>query len=468
MTFPSRPVASAGGLTVPAIFWFLLALVCLPVAAMAGLGAARSPTLIVLALGGLAVFGLAVLSPPATIAGLLFTAGFVRMQLSTGTGSPLVASLLLALAITAGWCVRMIFQREIQIVRSPVTVPLIAFVAMNILSFFWSRATIDPRISVPPTYARVQIAALMVVVLSATVVLIVGGTVRQARWFAIYLGILFAIGVAHAALLFLHGPDYLANGRGLISTWWVCLSASQALMNTRLRWWMRVALGLLSAVWLYQLLSVIDWLSGWVPAVVALFAVLLLRGRGTAIVTVIVTACVVVALWGPIYHSVYQDQVSEGSIGGETGRASLWERTLSTIKPSPWLGSGPAGYALALVQFYPNDALSAHSNYVDVVAQSGVIGFAFFVWFLAAALVVGWRAQRALRMRGDPFGAAIAVGVIAGIIGLLVAMALGDWFIPFVYNQTIAGFDHTVVSWFCIGMVVALDVMSRTPQTEAT
>lgn len=466
MTLPVRTAIARTGTPIPLFLWWLCGLVCLPVAALAGIGAARSPALVVLGIGGMALFALAVLSPPAAMAGLLVAAGLVHVQLDTGTGSPIVASLLAALAITGAWIVRMIFRRDLHLVRSPLTFPVVAFVTVNVVSFIWSRATLDPRISVPPTYARVQIAALMVVVLSATVVLIIGGTVRQRRWFVYYLGILFTIGVAHATVLFLHGPDNLVNGRGLVTTWWICLAAAQAIVNTRLKWWARAGLGLLSAVWLYQLLSVIDWLSGWVPAVVALFFVLLLRGRVAALMTVIITLLLVAALWGPLYKSLYTDQVAEGSVGGSTGRTTLWERTLSTIAPSPWLGSGPAGYALALVQFYPNDALSAHSNYIDVITQSGVIGMAFFVWFLAAALLTGWRVQRRLKARGDAFGTALATGIVAGVIGLLVAMALGDWFIPFVYNQTIAGFDHTVVSWFCIGMLVALDAMTRDPQSE--
>jgi O-antigen ligase len=468
MTVPLRTAMARTGAPTPQLLWCIGGLVCLPLAAMAGIGAVRSPVLVVLGIGGMALFGLAVLSPPAAMAGLLVAAGLVRVQLSTGTGSPIVASLLAALAITVAWIVRMIFRRDLHLVRSPLTFPVVAFATVNVISFIWSRATLDPRISVPATYARVQIAALMVVVLSATVVLIIGGTVRQRRWFVWCLGILFTIGVAHAVLLFLKGPDNLVNGRGLVTTWWVCLAAAQAIVNTRLKWWARVGLGLVCAVWLYQLLSVIDWLSGWLPAVVALFFVLLLRGRVTAIATVIITLLLVVALWGPIYKSVYSDQVDEGSINGSTGRTSLWERTLSTISPSPWLGSGPAGYALALVQFYPNDALSAHSNYVDVIAQSGVIGMAFFTWFFVATLITGWRVQRRLKARGDPFGTALATGIVAGVIGVLVAMALGDWFIPFVYNQTIAGFDHTVLSWFCIGMLVALDTMSRAPQSETS
>src|SRR5947209_5542398 len=105
MTYSPLSKMPSPSLSVPTIAWRALALICLPLAAFVGLSAARSPALIVLGIGGIAVFGLAVLSPPAAIAGLLFTAGFVRIQLGTGTGSPIVASLLVAFAVTAAWIV---------------------------------------------------------------------------------------------------------------------------------------------------------------------------------------------------------------------------------------------------------------------------------------------------------------------------------------------------------------------------
>lgn len=468
MGFPLRAERARAEVALPPLIWPLFALACLPVAAVVGMGSARALSLLIMGVGGIAIFALAAFHPTAAIAGLLVAAGYVRVQLSTGTESALVASLLAALAITGGWIVSMVFRRNLHLVRSPVTFPLVAFATVNVMSFVWSRATIDPRITVPPTFVRVQTASLMVTVLSVTTLLIVGGTLRDRRWIATYLGILFSIGVLHEALLLTHGPELLADGRGLVPMWCISLAAAQAVSNTRLKWWGHVGFGIVSAFCLYALLVHKDWISGWLPAVISLFVVLLLRSRASAVITTIVSIVLIFALWGVIYDIFTVDKVQQGTLGGNTKRTSLWDRTLSTITPSPWLGSGPVGYALALVEFYPNDALSAHSNYIDVLAQSGVIGLAFFIWFLAATLVIGWRTQRRLRARGDPFKAALALGVLGGTVGMIVAMALGDWVIPFVYNQTIVGFEYTIESWICIGMLVALDAMSRTAPAEVT
>ena len=115
----------------------------------------------------------------------------------------------------------------------------------------------------PPTFIRVQIASLMVIVLSATTVLIIGGTVRRHYWLKWYLGILFTIGVVHEALLVVHGPDHLVMGRGLIPMWCICLAAGQAAINTKLAGWARVGMLAIGVFCFYGLLMQHDWISGW-------------------------------------------------------------------------------------------------------------------------------------------------------------------------------------------------------------
>src|SRR5690349_4836152 len=100
--------------------------------------------------------------------------------------------------------------------------------------------------------------------------------------------------------------------------------------------------------------------------------------------------------------------------------------------------------------YFPQRAFSSHSNYLDIISQTGIVGSAFFVWLLLAVLVVGWKTRTQSR---SGFTMGFATAMIAGSVGLMVAMTLGDWFIPFVYNQTIAGFRHTVHSWVLLGLL---------------
>ncbi len=106
------------------------------------------------------------------------------------------------------------------------------------------------------------------------------------------------------------------------------------------------------------------------------------------------------------------------------------------------------------MSLFPQDALSTHSNYVDILAQTGLVGTAFFVWFLVAMGVTARQAWR--RVPQGSFSQALAAGCIGGYVATLIAMGLGDWFLPFAYNQTIAGYDYTVWGWLFMGVLVGL------------
>jgi O-antigen ligase len=97
--------------------------------------------------------------------------------------------------------------------------------------------------------------------------------------------------------------------------------------------------------------------------------------------------------------------------------------------------------------------MSTHSNYVDTLAQFGVPGVVGLLGLLGSLWISGIRALRRLADERDQVACAVVLG---GLPALGVAMWLGDWLIPFVYNQTIAGFDHSVYSWLMLAMLCGL------------
>lgn len=54
------------------------------------------------------------------------------------------------------------------------------------------------------------------------------------------------------------------------------------------------------------------------------------------------------------------------------------------------------------------------------------------------------------------FAEGFANATLAGLVAALVSMTLGDWVLPFAYNQTISGFDNAVFTWMLIGGMLAL------------
>ena len=100
--------------------------------------------------------------------------------------------------------------------------------------------------------------------------------------------------------------------------------------------------------------------------------------------------------------------------------------------------------------------MASHSDYIDLLSQTGIVGLLFCLAFFSTLLLTGYKLVRRLNGRRD-FTEAFANAVLAGCVGCLVAMALGTWLVPFVYTASLAGFDHAVYSWILLGAMVALE-----------
>ncbi|MBK8797579.1 MAG: hypothetical protein IPM07_15070 [Anaerolineales bacterium] len=73
---------------------------------------------------------------------------------------------------------------------------------------------------------------------------------------------------------------------------------------------------------------------------------------------------------------------------------------------------------------------------------------------------IGVQSLRRLSGEGG-FEEAFAAAVLSGLVGVVVGMMLGDWVLPFAYNETISGFDNAVLTWVLLGGLVALEAISR-------
>lgn len=105
-------------------------------------------------------------------------------------------------------------------------------------------------------------------------------------------------------------------------------------------------------------------------------------------------------------------------------RRAHWQAALSMFEASPWLGVGFGNYAAAYSQYsLPkwDQALGhAHNYYLNVLAETGVIGLAAFLILWG---VVFWQAWRGvLHARGWK------IGIAAGIFGMLVALSIHNFF----------------------------------------
>lgn len=132
-------------------------------------------------------------------------------------------------------------------------------------------------------------------------------------------------------------------------------------------------------------------------------------------------------------------------------RWEAWRILFEIIQVNPFLGLGPSNYYW-YTELFPilgySVAFNSHNNYIDIVAQIGVFGLIFFLWFFWE---LGKTASSMLPGLEEGFDRAYVIGAIGGIAGMLVAGMLGDWLIPFVYNVGLVGFRSTVFGWIFLG-----------------
>jgi fructose-specific phosphotransferase system IIC component len=109
---------------------------------------------------------------------------------------------------------------------------------------------------------------------------------------------------------------------------------------------------------------------------------------------------------------------------------------------------------------------NSHNQYIDIIAQTGLIGFACFAWFVWQVGKLGFSL---VKQAPEGFSRAYAYGALGGLAGTLVAGMLADWIIPFVYNIGFSGFRASVLGWIFLGGMVALgQIIEDSPEREAS
>ena len=391
------------------------------------------------------------------ILAILLAAGLLNIfTLPTGTQSRLVLSMVIAAGCIGLWLFKTVWMRRgARLKPSRINAPLLAFIGIGFVSYAWSTLMRDPTVYVWKSFPIVQIAALAVNTLLPLLALFVANQIEDVRWLKRITWIILGLGAfAVVSLLFkLPTAAAISNGsRGLFATWVGVLAYTQLLFNrdlNRLRRILLLAL-FLAVAYLYFVVYV-TWFSGWIPLAVACAAATLMHSRRLAVVVAAVLAVYLAVNAAFYFNDLVQTKVNSGDLE----RLGIWEQSLSLVSLHPMLGMGPAGYSVYNVSYFPRDARSTHNNYFDVLAQTGIVGLAAFVWLLAAFIRTGVATRRELLDRPG-FELAFASAALAGSCGVVVSMMLGDWVLPFAYNQTITGFDNAAFTWIMLGAMVSL------------
>jgi len=412
-----------------------------------------SPELVLIAVAAPPVILLTLSRLEYGVLAIILTAAFVRFSLPTGTASRIVASLVTTLIFIVLWLTQMLVRdKRLQLRPLSTNFPLLAFILTVVISYAWGNAFRDPLVVVWPTWPFVQLGGLAVMILLPGAFLLTAHSISEIRWLKLLCWSMILVGVLFLASYFFHIKLSFLNVGGLFSLWFVSLAYAQALFNKKLPLWLRLSLLGLIGVWMYiYFIKRVTWLSGWLPPLAAIAVISFMKSKRLLLIFVILMAIYMGLNWDYYTGTVL---ASESEVSGYT-RLAAWEHNWRVTGKHFLFGTGPAGYAAYYMSYFPGEAMATHSNYVDILSQTGIVGLFFCLWFFGA---LGWMGYKlCLRLKGtDDFSEGFANATLAGWAGCVVSMGLGDWMLPFVYTQTIAGFDYAVYSWVLLGGMAAL------------
>ncbi len=408
------------------------------------LAAIGAPPIVILALERLEYGVLAIVA----------TAAFVRFTVPTGTESRIVASLLVTILFIMLWLIRMLTkEKRLYLKPSRINFPLLAFMLATVIAYIWGNAFRDPMVVVWGSWTIVQLGGLGVMLLLPGALLLTVNTISQVRWLELICWLMISIGLLSLAGRFLPLPLSFLNTGGLFSLCFVSLILGQALFNTRLSLPLRLALLGAAGLWMYiQLIGQVTWLSGWLPPLVAIVTLSFLKSKKLFIIFVLAAVVYLGLNWDYYVNTVL---LAESEESGGT-RQDAWMHNWKVTGKHILFGTGPVGYAAYYMSYFPSEAMATHNNYIDIIAQTGIVGLFFCLWFFGVLGRIGYKLCQRLQGTGD-FSQGWANATLACWVGCMVALGLGDWMFPFVYTQTIAGFDYAVYSWILLGGIVVLD-----------
>jgi hypothetical protein len=257
----------------------------------------------------LACVGAAILlrQPILGILALIPAALIVQREISTGTEVVLNAATLLVPALLVLWIANMVRRRNLRLVPSRTTRPLLLFLLSGLLSLIVGNAFWDPAVPRSSNFILVQLAQWAIFVFSAGVFLLTGNLIRDEVWLRrltfLFLGLAGSLAIlfvlpSHFNLIRLIQYRVVTIAFIRAPFWLVltALAAGQLLFNRRLSiGWRSLLIAVLMAALTFAFYrerwSISNW--GGIVAVIGILAWLRLpRYRWTVLSLIVLSAIV--------------------------------------------------------------------------------------------------------------------------------------------------------------------------------
>ena len=398
---------------------------------------------------------------PVGVIGLAPVAFLVDWRIVTGTKVVLNATFLMLAFLIGVWFLRMtVIQKRLRPVYSPANLPALLFIAACSLAWLISFLPWMPLAAAKPSLPA-QLGAYLLYVLSISGFLLAANTLNSLRLIKLFTWIYLALAIVYLLAIVISRNEtfvyrWLVDAQYGQSVYWTlltALTAGQGLFNRGLKWPLRAGLLAIAGLTIgYAMIYRSSWISGWLPPLITLVLLIWLRNWRVGLAVSLAGL-----VFSPIFNNYLANHVNDSVQQWSTfTRFATWPIVFKLISANPITGLGPAIYPFYTPLFsYLGYFIefNSHNNYFDIALQHGLIGLALFGWLVVVVLRLGWKVRQTTV---DGFSQGYANAMLAGLAAILISGAFSDWFLPFVYNIGIPGFQGSIFAWLFAGGLVSL------------
>ena len=384
--------------------------------------------------------------------------GFILILLSgmfipfEGPGKVNATVLIVAMLIGLWFMDMFVIKRNFRFIKSRPLLPVVIFLVCSVISFAMGQIPWFVFANQAPLDA--QFGGFAIFVLSVGIMITTAHLIQNIKWLEIIVWTFIGFGAIYVFGRIFHLPvdhfyQHGFSSGSMFWTWLIALSFGQWVYNHRLKKSLRVFLLILVLATFYvAIVQAYDWKSGWLPPLVVVAVILGLRYPRLVLLAIpiglILAGTLTLAL-------IASDEYSWGT------RIDAWRIVLEISRANPLFGLGFANYYWYTPLFSIRGwfvSFNSHSQYVDLIAQVGLLGLVSFLWIFFEVGRLGWRLKNQLP---DGFARSYAYSVLAGVIGTLAAAFLVDWVLPFVYNIGLKGFRASILPWIFFGGLISIE-----------
>lgn len=352
------------------------------------------------------------------------------------------------------WALKMVLEKKVTIVRTPIDIPLIAFLLIYILSTIFS---VDLFVSVAGFYGVFHPSLISVFALALFYFTTVSNLDSKFRFWALSaivasIGLISVVNILNYFGVFLLPyeasklrewlPLLSLGSFAFISAITIPLSIGLSLQTKIM--WLRV-IGLIVSLILFTSLLIVNALGAWL-ALLAAVATFLILGPKVSLnkhdrLSLAVTGAIAIIFIVISFTPTLRSNIIEPLIQGENNSPTLnteprlslegsWRVATSTIGRRPILGFGPATFPYEFTRFSPvslnqtedwNIRFEQASNeYVNIVTTTGILGLVAFLLLLFFTLKpLTLFVTRSNTLKDNPLLVFLLSAIVAYIVGSL-------------------------------------------------